>query len=112
MNTKIVEISYESLEPIVHFWREIHGVNSWFIADTYKGLAEKFINKVIITDEENFEKLKGKPVLYFANHQTLSESIVFIYLLGGLTKTTITAIAKEELQSNWLGVTPTFPKTS
>ncbi|PLS02326.1 lysophospholipid acyltransferase family protein [Neobacillus cucumis] len=103
MNTRIIEATYENMSSIIDFWSGVHGVSDWIVEDIYIGLAEKFIRNIVLTDVKNFETLKGKPVLYLANHQTAVESLLFIYMVGGLSQTLVTAIAKQEHTETWLG---------
>ena len=41
------------------------------------GLIERFLRQVELEDPAGFAALRGKPVLYLANHQVAVESIVF-----------------------------------
>lgn len=103
MKEKSRKISFASLACLDDYWRGVHGISDWLITDIYKGLSEKFVHEVIITDETSFHQLRGKPVLYIANHQTAIESLLFIYLIGGLSQSKIVAIAKEEHRNTWIG---------
>lgn len=108
---KTNELSKSDLEVIKDFWRRTRGASEWVGEDIYMGLIERFVGTLNIADHNHLDKFTGKPVLYLANHQTTVESILFTHVLGGLTGTLVSAIAKAEHKNTWLGMLYDYYKT-
>ena len=75
----------------------------WPVEDLYYGLIERFVRCVHVVDPGAFEAVKGKSILYLANHQTAIESLLFSIAVSGLSKTPTVTLAKIEHQHTWLG---------
>ncbi|HHH31814.1 MAG TPA: hypothetical protein ENK57_26165 [Polyangiaceae bacterium] len=75
----------------------------WPVEDLYYGLIERFVRRVHVVDPQAFEAVKGKSILYLANHQTAIESLLFSIAVSGLSKTPTVTLAKIEHQHTWLG---------
>lgn len=86
-----------------HFWSDVSGVTEWAMGDLHMGLIERFVRQVELEDPEGFAALRGKPVLYLANHQVAVESITFNVTLSALTELLIRVIAKTEHRKTWIG---------
>ena len=91
------------LSPVRQYWSEWFGVGRWPVEDLYYGLCERFVGKVVIDDPEAFEAVRGRSMLYLANHQVMLESLLFSVLASGLTGVPTVTLAKEEHRVSWLG---------
>jgi len=91
------------ISPVKHFWTEWFDRAPWPVEDLYYGLIEQFVGKVVLQDPEGFERVRGKSVLYLANHQVGVESLVFSILASGLSKVPTVTLAKMEHKTTWLG---------
>jgi 1-acyl-sn-glycerol-3-phosphate acyltransferase len=78
-------------------------VEEWPIADLHGGLIERFIRRVEFTDSETLANIRGRPVLFLANHQVTIESTLFIVVVGALCEAPVKVIAKAEHQQSWIG---------
>ncbi|MFC5402838.1 lysophospholipid acyltransferase family protein [Cohnella soli] len=103
IEAKIYPVTNDLLASIEPYWTELFGTHDWLIGDVYKGLSLNFVNRVMFQDAAGLDAIRGKSVLYLANHQTAVESLLFIYLIGGITRTRVFAVAKEEHKSSWIG---------
>ncbi len=97
------EESQYYFNKIREYWRQQFAVKNWLAEDIYMGFINQFVRRVIITDLSSWQKLQGSPVIYLANHQTGIESFLFIFSVGGLSRTPVAALAKKEHQETWLG---------
>jgi 3-hydroxymyristoyl/3-hydroxydecanoyl-(acyl carrier protein) dehydratase/1-acyl-sn-glycerol-3-phosphate acyltransferase len=95
------------------FWEKLNGLAEWPIADLHCGLIERFIRRIEFTDPDMLGNIRGKPVLFLANHQVAIESILFIVAASALCDLPIKTIAKTEHQQTWMGkliaLTRTYP---
>ncbi|MBK6688717.1 MAG: polyketide synthase dehydratase domain-containing protein [Deltaproteobacteria bacterium] len=91
------------LSSVRSFWREWFGRGPWPIEDLYYGLIERFVEKVVIADPLAFEAIKGKSVLYLANHQVAIESLLFSVLASAVQGRVTVTLAKIEHQTTWVG---------
>lgn len=94
------------MSRVGRYWRERLGVADWITEDIMAGLIGQFIRDYQVEDADAFHALsrKAKPVLYFANHQTAVETVLFIYLTSALTGRPLGVIAKKEhRESTWIG---------
>ncbi len=91
------------LEPVRAFWREWFQRGPWPIEDLYYGLAERFVRRVVLADPAAFAALRGRSVLYLANHQVGIESLLFSVIASGLAQRPTVTLAKAEHQTSWLG---------
>ena len=48
--------------------------------------------------------MRGKSILYLANHQVAIESLLFSIIASGLTRVPTVTLAKDEHRSTWLGL--------
>jgi 1-acyl-sn-glycerol-3-phosphate acyltransferase len=86
-----------------HFWARKLNKRHYLVPDLYLGLARRFIGSVAIEDPHALHALRGKPVLFLANHQVGIESPLFSILAASLIEGVITTVAKAEHQTSWLG---------
>lgn len=75
----------------------------WPVEDLYYGLMNRFLRRVILSDPEAMERVKGRPLLYLANHQVGVESLLFSILASGLNGVPTVTVAKVEHKATWLG---------
>jgi 3-hydroxymyristoyl/3-hydroxydecanoyl-(acyl carrier protein) dehydratase/1-acyl-sn-glycerol-3-phosphate acyltransferase len=88
---------------IRRFWAEYFGFGEWPIADLYVGLVQRFARRVELSDPAGFDALRGKPVIYLANHQVAIESIVFWIVASALSQVPIRVLAKMEHRTSPIG---------
>ena len=89
-----------SREGVQCFWRRFLGVGPWLGEDVLLGLFDRFVGEVHV---EDVEALRGRPVLYVANHQTAIETLMFSLLGGSISGVPMVTIAKAEHRDSWYG---------
>lgn len=92
----------EELKDIIPFWRNYLKTEEWLGETLFKGLFRRFVGKLMLEDKEDFEKFKGKPKLYLANHQAAIESLLFSFSLSSSGESMIHAVAKIEHKKTWI----------
>jgi acyl transferase domain-containing protein/3-hydroxymyristoyl/3-hydroxydecanoyl-(acyl carrier protein) dehydratase/1-acyl-sn-glycerol-3-phosphate acyltransferase len=65
-------------------------------------LSRRFVRRIRLEDAPAVEALRGRPVLFLANHQTLLESALFPVLAPAVTGSPIIALAKIEQKKSLL----------
>jgi 3-oxoacyl-(acyl-carrier-protein) synthase/3-hydroxymyristoyl/3-hydroxydecanoyl-(acyl carrier protein) dehydratase/1-acyl-sn-glycerol-3-phosphate acyltransferase len=91
------------LGSVQDFWDDWFGLGRWPVEDLYYGLIETFVDRVVLTDPQGFDAVRGRSALYVANHQVGVESLLFSILLGGLSRVPTVTLAKMEHKNTWLG---------
>jgi 1-acyl-sn-glycerol-3-phosphate acyltransferase len=91
------------LAPVRDWWDGYYRIGRWPVEDIYFGLAERFIRRVRLEDPAGFAALRGRGVLYLANHQVGIESILFSLIASGLSGVLSVTLAKIEHRTTWLG---------
>ena len=91
------------LSPVRDWWDGYYRIGRWPVEDIYYGLAERFVRRVRLEDPAGFEALRGKGVLYLANHQVGIESILFSVIASALSGILTVTLAKIEHRTTWLG---------
>jgi 3-hydroxymyristoyl/3-hydroxydecanoyl-(acyl carrier protein) dehydratase/1-acyl-sn-glycerol-3-phosphate acyltransferase len=91
------------LTPVTTFWDRWFGIGRWPVEDLYYGLIRRFLRRVVVTDPAAFDAVKGRSLLFLANHQVGVESLVFSIVMSGLTGTSTVTLAKAEHRGTWLG---------
>jgi acyl transferase domain-containing protein/3-hydroxymyristoyl/3-hydroxydecanoyl-(acyl carrier protein) dehydratase len=86
-----------------HVWEKLSGIGEWPVLDLHVALIERFVRRVELDDPSGFAALRGRPVLYVANHQCYMESVLFNALFSALSETPIKTIAKKEQRQRWIG---------
>ncbi len=84
------------------YWRRFWGIERWLGEYLFFRLFQHFVGDVLIEDQKEFSLLKGKPVLYLANHQVAIESLLFSLVIPVLTESPVHAIAKIEHRTSWI----------
>ncbi len=85
-----------------NYWRRFWGVERWLGENLFFRLFEHFVGDVLMEDPQGFSSLRGKPVLYLANHQVAVESLLFSLVVSMLTESPVHAIAKIEHRTSWI----------
>jgi len=85
------------------FWRDFLKVGEWPGEVLFSALFRRFVGSVVREDSDDFNSLKGDPVLYLANHQVGIESILFGFSVSALAGSPINVVAKTEHQNSWIG---------
>lgn len=91
------------LARIRAFWGAISGLEEWPLADLHFGLVDMFVESVEIESPEVYDELRGRPVLFVANHQVGIESMLFNVIASALLQVPTVTIAKAEHRKSWMG---------
>ncbi len=91
------------LSPVRDWWDDYYRIGRWPVEDIYYGLAGRFVRRVRLEDPAGFAALRGKGVLYLANHQVGIESILFSLIASALSGILTVTLAKIEHRTTWLG---------
>jgi acyl transferase domain-containing protein/3-hydroxymyristoyl/3-hydroxydecanoyl-(acyl carrier protein) dehydratase/1-acyl-sn-glycerol-3-phosphate acyltransferase len=91
------------LSPIRTFWTRWFNRGPWPVEDLYYGLVGRFVDRVVVEDPEAYAALRGRSVLYLANHQTGVESLLFSIVASALNEVPTVTLAKVEHRDTWLG---------
>ncbi|MGU3422982.1 beta-ketoacyl synthase N-terminal-like domain-containing protein [Methylobacterium sp. D54C] len=67
-----------------------------FVHDLMLAMVDRFVRYLVLADPQGFARLKGRPVLYLANHQNYVESSLFLTMMGALCDLPAAVIAKAE----------------
>ncbi|MGD0124759.1 MAG: beta-ketoacyl synthase N-terminal-like domain-containing protein [Terriglobia bacterium] len=90
-------------DVVRQMWAKLSGIGEWPVVDLHAGLIERFVRRVELNNPAAFAALRGRPVLYLANHQVAAESVIFNVLLSALSEVPIKIIAKNEHRESWIG---------
>ena len=92
------------LTTVREFW------GGWFkhehgpVEDIYYGLAQRFVRRVVLTDPDAFDTLRGRSIVFLANHQVGIESLLFSIIASALGRLPTITLAKDEhRQQTWIG---------
>jgi 1-acyl-sn-glycerol-3-phosphate acyltransferase len=91
------------LSGVRDWWDRYYRIGRWPVEDIYFGLAGRFVRRVRLEDPAGFAALRGRGVLYLANHQVGIESIIFSLIASGLSGILTVTLAKIEHRTTWLG---------
>ena len=92
------------LKPVQAFWDDWFGMGDrWPVEDLYYGLMRRFLRRIVLSDPDALQAVRGRPLLYLANHQVGVESLLFSILAGGLNGVPTVTVAKAEHRGTWLG---------
>jgi acyl transferase domain-containing protein/3-hydroxymyristoyl/3-hydroxydecanoyl-(acyl carrier protein) dehydratase/1-acyl-sn-glycerol-3-phosphate acyltransferase len=97
-------------DPAALDWRRLHahwlaraGGRHSLVHDLGLALVQRFVRRVVLADPAGHAALRGRPVLYLANHQTGVESFLFMTIVAALSNLPVAAIAKREHADSWIG---------
>jgi 3-hydroxymyristoyl/3-hydroxydecanoyl-(acyl carrier protein) dehydratase/1-acyl-sn-glycerol-3-phosphate acyltransferase len=90
-------------EPVLPFWRRTLGTLPAPIQSLYTGLARQFVGRVVLDDPDGIDALRGRSIVFLANHQVQIESPLFSFIVSGLLDTLIVAISAAEHRTQWVG---------
>ncbi len=91
------------LAPLRKFWTRWFDRGPWPVEDLYYGLVGRFVGRVVVEDPAAYAALRGRSVLYLANHQTGVESLLFSIVASALNEVPTVTLAKIEHRDTWLG---------
>ena len=91
------------LRRVRDYWRDYFGLGSWPVEDLYYALLGRFVADVALESPARHAALRGRPVLYLANHQTGIESLLFSIVAGAIHGLPALTLAKAEHRHSWLG---------
>jgi 1-acyl-sn-glycerol-3-phosphate acyltransferase len=77
---------------------------AWLLKQYMSAISvQRFVRRVVLADPTGHAGLRGRPVLYLANHQTGVESFLFMTIVAALSNLPVAAIAKREHADSWIG---------
>jgi hypothetical protein len=85
------------------FWRKHLAITSPPMEAFYQGLIHQFIRAFEFEDARVSENLKGRSVLYLANHQCQIESMLFLIAVSAFMESPVVALSNAKHRSRWLG---------
>lgn len=91
------------LTPVRRFWTRWFDRGPWPVEDLYYGLVGRLVGRVVVEDPAAYSALRGRSVLYLANHQTGVESLLFSIVASALNEVPTVTLAKIEHRETWLG---------
>lgn len=91
------------LNQVRAFRRTRPGIPDAPIQDLYFALIERFVRRVETRDSCGFSALRGRPVIYLANHQVTVESLLFQVMVTALSNLPIRMIAAAGHGRTWFG---------
>jgi len=91
------------LSLVRDWWDGYYRIGRWPVEDIYFGLVERFVRRVRLEDPSGFAALRGRGVVYLANHQVGIESILFSLIASALSGILTVTLAKIEHRTTWLG---------
>jgi len=102
LNHLFVPSSVHEPAQFIPYWREFLTVGEWPGEVLFSALYRRFVGSIVRDNLAEFNSLKGKPVLYLANHQVGIESILFGFSLSALAECPINVVAKTEHRQSWM----------
>jgi 3-oxoacyl-(acyl-carrier-protein) synthase/3-hydroxymyristoyl/3-hydroxydecanoyl-(acyl carrier protein) dehydratase/1-acyl-sn-glycerol-3-phosphate acyltransferase len=91
------------LGSVREFWRALFGVGAWPGEELALVLIERFVRRIRLEDPDAIARLRGKSVLFLANHQVGIESFLFGIAASAINGLTTLTLAKKEHRDSWLG---------
>ncbi|MEQ1567194.1 MAG: 1-acyl-sn-glycerol-3-phosphate acyltransferase [Myxococcota bacterium] len=91
------------LSPVRLFWDRQFAMGRWPVEDLYYGLIQRFVRRVHLADPDQYLALRGRSVVYVANHQVGVESLLFSIVASALNGVSTVTLAKAEHRATWLG---------
>ncbi|MGF1467146.1 MAG: 1-acyl-sn-glycerol-3-phosphate acyltransferase [Sandaracinaceae bacterium] len=91
------------LAEVRSFWRRTLGIGAGAIEDLTSGLLTRFVGSVRVEDPAALDGLRGRSVLYLANHQTAIETLMLSLLAGAYGDRPLITVAKREHEGSWYG---------
>jgi 3-hydroxymyristoyl/3-hydroxydecanoyl-(acyl carrier protein) dehydratase/1-acyl-sn-glycerol-3-phosphate acyltransferase len=91
------------IADVREFWAGWFGRDDWPVEDIHGALIERFLGRVVLAAPQEYAQLRGRSVLYLANHQTGVESLIFAVVASALNRVPTVALAKIEHRETWLG---------
>jgi 1-acyl-sn-glycerol-3-phosphate acyltransferase len=91
------------LSVVRDFWTRWFDSGRWPVEDLLYGLIDRFVGRVVLEDPQAWDAVRGRSVLYLANHQVGIESLLLSTLLSGLSGVPTVTPAKVEHRTSWLG---------
>ena len=95
--------STTDLTPITDHWDRYFDLGRWPVEDLYYSLIDTFVRDVQLVDPVALDAVRGRSVLYLANHQTGIESLLMSIIASAVMGVNTATIAKAEHRQTWLG---------
>ncbi|HKY63713.1 MAG TPA: 1-acyl-sn-glycerol-3-phosphate acyltransferase [bacterium] len=97
-------------------WRARLGLSRSPVEVLGRSLIEKFLGGIVLEDSRDFDGLRGRPVLFLANHQTFVESFLLNLMTASVAQNPVVFLAKHEHREQWIGrfeeICTTYPGLS
>jgi 1-acyl-sn-glycerol-3-phosphate acyltransferase len=91
------------LDALLDSWVERLGVGSWVLPDLFFSLAARFIRNLVVANPVEFSKVRGRGLIFAANHQVAIESMMFKSIVSPLAQSRMSILSRIENQNSWLG---------
>lgn len=90
-------------ETMLDYSRKVWNVGPWIGERLSYGLLRQFTGEIVLEDPVAFDAVKDRSLLYLANHQVQSESILFSMIVKVLAKRRMVVISDSIHQTRWTG---------
>jgi len=71
------------------------------LEDFGAAVAARFEREIVLEDPRDFERQRGRPCLYLANHQTYVESFITTHTFYALSRFPVVTLAKQDHRGLW-----------
>lgn len=85
------------------YWAQQFGSREHPLTDVLLAYVRRSVNTVQLEAPQQIQALKGKPVLYLANHQVAIESQSLLAVLAAIQQSHLLFVAKQEHKQSWIG---------
>ncbi len=76
---------------------------SWLGDDLVGGLFDRYVSAVMTERPDTIDRLRGRSVIYLANHQVQIESLLISNLLPAISGVGMTTVSNAKHQERWIG---------
>ena len=90
-------------DKMVAYSRKVWDVGPWIGEKLSCGLFNQFTGKIVMENPDAFDQVKERSLLYLANHQVQSESILFSMIAKVIAERRMVVISDSVHQTRWTG---------
>jgi 3-hydroxymyristoyl/3-hydroxydecanoyl-(acyl carrier protein) dehydratase/1-acyl-sn-glycerol-3-phosphate acyltransferase len=110
MEVRVVDAGKPTLDVTAMRQRfeERLGTGQFPMSDMAAAFLQRFVRHVTFEDPAGLAALKGRSVLFLANHQTAAESFPLSLIGGALTGHPVMVLTRAEYRHHWVGVFQDF----
>jgi 3-oxoacyl-(acyl-carrier-protein) synthase/3-hydroxymyristoyl/3-hydroxydecanoyl-(acyl carrier protein) dehydratase/1-acyl-sn-glycerol-3-phosphate acyltransferase len=91
------------LAPVTRWWRDWLGAEEWLGEGVMVAFLRSFVADLVLHDPAGLAALRGRPVLFVANHQNYLESALLTCLLAPVLDQPVRTVGKAAHRDAWLG---------